>query len=76
MALEARLPIVPLFINIPEENNVFQTGHAKNGTVSLEILPEVSTEDWKLENLDQHIEEVRKIFVTRFNELNPLTPTT
>ncbi len=76
MALEAELPIVPLFINIAKENNVFQTGYAKNGTVSLEILPEVSTKNWKLENLNQHIDEVRKFFVTRFNELNPLTPTT
>lgn len=75
MALEAKIPIVPLFINIPEENNVFQTGYAKNGTVSLEILPEVSTADWKYENLDLHIESVRKIFVTRFNELNPSKPT-
>ena len=75
MALEANLPIVPMFINIPEENNVFQTGHAKNGTVSLEILPEISTKDWTFENLDQHVDSVRKIFVNRFNELNPNTPT-
>jgi 1-acyl-sn-glycerol-3-phosphate acyltransferase len=76
MALEAGIPIVPLFINIPEENNVFQTGYAKSGTVKLELLPEISTANWKLEQLDQHIASVRKIYVDRFNELNPEKPTT
>ena len=75
MAMEAGLPIVPLFINIPEENNVFQTGYAENGTVTLEMFPEISTADWTFENLDQHIDSVRKIFVNRFNELNPKKPT-
>jgi putative phosphoserine phosphatase/1-acylglycerol-3-phosphate O-acyltransferase len=75
MALEARIPIVPLFIHIPEENNVFQTGYAQNGTVKLEKLDEISTEDWTFEKLDEHIASVRKIFVDRFNELNPDKPT-
>ena len=71
MALEANLPIVPLFIHIPKENNMFTFEYAENGTISIEILDEISTNDWTLENLDTHINDVRKVFVKRFNQLNP-----
>jgi len=63
MALEANLPIVPLFINVPNEGN--------NRTLGIELLEEISTKDWDIPNLDKHINDVRNVFVKRFNELNP-----
>jgi 1-acyl-sn-glycerol-3-phosphate acyltransferase len=71
MALEANIPIVPLFINVPEENNMTAHKYAKNGLLGIELLAEISTKDWKIEELDRHINDVRTIFVNRFNELNP-----
>ncbi|WP_242206500.1 lysophospholipid acyltransferase family protein [Aestuariivivens insulae] len=68
MALEANLPIVPLFINVPKESD--------NRTFGIELLDEISTKDWQVYNLDKHIEHVRTIFVNRFNELNPNCKTT
>lgn len=77
LALEAELPIVVLFIHIPEELNPYMGNkRAKGGAVSLEIVKEVSTKDWNLENLENHIDSVRNIFVNRFNELNPDKKTT
>jgi 1-acyl-sn-glycerol-3-phosphate acyltransferase len=76
LALEAKLPIVALFIYIPEDLNPYMGNKvAKGGVVSLEILKEFSTSDWKLENLEYHIETVRNAFVNRFNELNPVNKT-
>jgi len=71
MALEAKIPIVPLYIHIPEENNMFTIKYAKNGTIAIEILEEIPTDKWTLENLDNHINDVRNVFVERFNQLNP-----
>jgi putative phosphoserine phosphatase/1-acylglycerol-3-phosphate O-acyltransferase len=71
MALEANIPIVPLYINVPEANNMNASKYANNGTIGIEILDEISTKDWTLENLDKHIDDVRKVFVKRFNQLNP-----
>lgn len=77
LALEAGLPIVVLFIHIPDELNPYSgIKNNKGGMVSLEILQEISTSNWKLENLEEHIDSVRNIFVNRFNELNPENRTT
>jgi putative phosphoserine phosphatase/1-acylglycerol-3-phosphate O-acyltransferase len=71
MAMDAGIPIVPLYIHIPEESNMFKTQYAKKGTFHIEILDEIKTAEWKLKDLDDHISEVRNVFVNRFNELNP-----
>lgn len=71
MALEAGIPVVPLYIHIPEESNMFKTSYAKKGTFHVEILDQIETDNWKLEDLDVHINDVRKVFVNRFNKLNP-----
>jgi len=72
MALEARLNIVPLYIHIPRENNMFKTEYAKGGVVEIELMNPILTDNWSLENIDAHIDEVRTIFTQRFNALNPI----
>lgn len=72
LAMEAGLPIVTMFIYIPEESNpMMGNKHAKGGTIKLELMEEVATKDWKLENLDMHKDSVRDLYVKRYNELNP-----
>jgi putative phosphoserine phosphatase/1-acylglycerol-3-phosphate O-acyltransferase len=71
MALEAKIPVVALYIHIPKENNVFKNNDAKGGKLKLEIIGEVETNNWCVENLDSHIQEVRAMYVDRFNALNP-----
>jgi 1-acyl-sn-glycerol-3-phosphate acyltransferase len=67
MAMEAKLPICPIFFNMAKENNPFQSFHFKNGTIKLEILPVIETKEWTLEQLDQEIANVRNVFVQKFN---------
>jgi len=76
MAMEAELPIVPLFVHIPEGSSMVDGNYAKRATLKVELLDEISTKDWTMEYLDEHINDVRQIFVKRFNELNPTNPTT
>jgi len=52
------------------------SNYAKSATLEVELLEEISTENWTLEHLDKHINDVRQVFVNRFNELNPTNPTT
>ena len=76
MALESNIPIVPLFIYVPEENNMTAFKYAKRGILKIELMEEISTKDWNIDNLDTHINDVRNLFVNRFNELNPNSKTT
>ncbi|WP_223548465.1 1-acyl-sn-glycerol-3-phosphate acyltransferase [Aestuariivivens sp. NBU2969] len=76
MAIECNIPIVPLFINVPEESNMTDSKYAKNGTLGIELMEEISTKHWDLNNLDKHVNDVRNVFVERFNELNPNSKTT
>ena len=69
MALNCKMPVVALFIYTPIESNPYANFRPfKRGTVVIETLGVIPTEDWKLENLDNHIDDVRKLYVKRFNE--------
>jgi 1-acyl-sn-glycerol-3-phosphate acyltransferase len=71
MAIEAKLPIVALYIHIPEVNNPMHGNvKAEGGTIKIEVLKEFSTTDWNLDNLLDNIDMVRSEFVHRFDELN------
>jgi hypothetical protein len=60
---------VPLFIYIPIESNPYANFRPfKRGTLVIETLGIIPTSDWNLENLDNHIDDVRKLYVMRFNE--------
>jgi 1-acyl-sn-glycerol-3-phosphate acyltransferase len=70
MALEAGMPIVPLFIYTPEEANPYKGEYSKSGRIKLIILDEIDNSSWKLETIWDEIAKVRKIYVDKFNELN------
>jgi putative phosphoserine phosphatase/1-acylglycerol-3-phosphate O-acyltransferase len=69
MALNCKIPVVPLFIYTPIESNPYANFRPfKRGTLVIETLGIIPTSDWNLENLDNHIDDVRKLYVKRFNE--------
>jgi putative phosphoserine phosphatase/1-acylglycerol-3-phosphate O-acyltransferase len=70
MALEAGIPIVPLFIYTPEEANPYTGQYSKTGTIKLIIMDEIDNSNWKLETIRDEIDKVRNIYVAKFNELN------
>lgn len=71
MAMEAKLPVVSLYIHIPIESDPLELKNAKGGILNLEIMEERNTSDWTLNNLDEKINDLRESYVKRFNELNP-----
>lgn len=63
IAMAAKAPIVPIVFKnaldpLPKHGLVIRPG-----TVSVEILPPVSTAKWKEKDLDRHVESVRKKFL-------------
>jgi putative phosphoserine phosphatase/1-acylglycerol-3-phosphate O-acyltransferase len=68
MALECKMPVVAIFIYTPVELNPYNDFRPiKSGTVRMELIDIIPTAEWKLENLDAHIEEVRKMYIDKFN---------
>ena len=70
MAMEARIPLVLLYIHIPEEANPYSGKYSKTGNIHLEVLGRIDNSDWKPDTIREEIAKVRKVFVDRFNELN------
>lgn len=69
MAVNCQLPVIPLFIYTPIESNPYANFRPfKRGTIIIENLGLVETNDWKIENLDQHVADVRSKYVKRFNQ--------
>jgi putative phosphoserine phosphatase/1-acylglycerol-3-phosphate O-acyltransferase len=69
MALNCKMPVVALFIYTPVESNPYANFRPfKRGTVVIETLGVIPTKEWDLENLDNHIDNVRMKYVSRFNE--------
>lgn len=65
MALEARVPVVPLVINDTRLVMRKGTNYCLPHEVSLEILPPISTQGYTAENVDELIAEVFTQFVPR-----------
>jgi putative phosphoserine phosphatase/1-acylglycerol-3-phosphate O-acyltransferase len=69
MAVNCQMPIIPLFIYTPVECNPYANFRPfKRGTVIIENMETIQTSDWTIENLDQHVADVRAKYVKRFNE--------
>ena len=61
--MQAGVPIVPIVIHnaldvAPKGEFVF-----RSATVDVEVLPPVDTSDWSLDTLDEHVNDVRNLFL-------------
>ena len=68
MAIDLGYPIVPIYF---EGNNRLSLGGsilAKSGTVRAHIHPPIDTSEWSLESINEHIAEVRSLYLTWANE--------
>jgi len=71
MATLCKQNIIPMFIYIPEESNPLDKyQYFKRGTIQIEMLPVIDTQNWKLEDLVTNKEFVRSIYVKKYNEIH------
>ena len=63
MAIDLNYPIVPIYISGAQELNVEKSLISKSGNVVATIHPPIDTGSWDLETLDDHIAEVRQMYL-------------
>lgn len=64
VAMQAQVPVVPIVIH--NASDVLPKGafFVRPGTVHIEVLPPVATENWSAGNVDAHVAEMRHAFLT------------
>ena len=71
MATICKQNIIPMFIYVPEESNpLVKYQYFKRGTIKIEMLPMIDTQNWKLEDLESNKEFVRSIYVNKYNSIH------
>lgn len=68
LAMQAGVPIVPIVLH-----NVIDIAHKgefvmRPGKVRVDVLPPVNTSDWSTETINQHIQDVRAMFLTALGQ--------
>jgi HAD superfamily hydrolase (TIGR01490 family) len=70
VAMQAGVPIVPIVIRNAGELMWKGSNLIREGTVQVTVLPPVPTADWRVEDLDKHVEEVRGRFLDTLADWN------
>lgn len=68
LAIQAGVPMVPIVIHnsgdvMPKGEMVYHPG-----TVEVDVLPPVDTSEWSVETIDDHVEEVRNMFLVSLGQ--------
>ena len=63
LAMQAGVPIVPVVIANASDAMPRGTSVFRPTAVEITVLPPIPTEDWQVENLNEHIAEVRKLYL-------------
>ncbi len=63
MAVDLGYPIVPIFFDGNDELSYGGSLMAKKGDITAIIHPAIDTSSWKLETLDEHIAEIRNLYL-------------
>ncbi len=74
LATNLKVPIVPLYIDIPPEVDPGTGYGVMPGTVHVYVLPEICTDAWRIEDMLQNKERVRDLYVQFQQELRTLKP--
>jgi len=67
LATNLRVPIVPLYFEIPREVDPGRGYDARPGAVTVHVLPAIHTREWILDDLATNVANVRDLFVRRRN---------
>ena len=63
ISMQAGVPIVPIVIH--NSSDMLPKGHniARSGVVDVTVLPPVDTSGWSTRNLDNHVKEIRNMYL-------------
>lgn len=68
IAMAAKVPLVPIVVY--NAHDVMPKGamFMKSGVVQVEVLSPISTDDWTKETLNEHVEEIRQLFLDKLGQ--------
>ena len=71
LAMQAGVPIVPIVIH--NSSDIMPKGEMiyRPATVQVEVLPPIPTDSWSVETIEQHVEEVRDLYLTALGQIRP-----
>ncbi len=69
LATSLKRNIVPLYIHVPENVGAGMQLIAEPGPVYVQVLPEIDTSNWTLEDLDANRMAVRQIYIDHHNRI-------
>ncbi len=71
LAMQAGVPIVPIVIR--NSSDIMPKGEMiyRPATVQVEVLPPIPTDSWSVETIDEHVEEVRDLYLTALGQNRP-----
>lgn len=72
LAIDLKLPIVPLYIRIPPAIDPGKGFDARPGVVQVHVRAPIDTRAWRIDNLERHRDGVRALYVQWHQQLRPL----
>ncbi len=68
LAMQAGVPIVPIVIR--NSSDIMPKGEMvyRPATVQVEVLPPIPTDSWTVETIDEHVDEVRDMYLTALGQ--------
>jgi 1-acyl-sn-glycerol-3-phosphate acyltransferase len=69
LATSLKVPIVPMYFHIPHDIDPGMGFNARSGFIHVYVKPRIRTERWRLEELIEHKEHVRNLFVKWHHEI-------
>lgn len=63
MAIDLGFPLVPIYFDGNQELSLGGSLLSKSGTINAHIHPPIDTSDWEKETIDQHIAELRQMYL-------------
>ena len=68
LAMQAGVPVVPIVIR--NSSDIMPKGEMiyRPATVQVEVLPPIPTDSWSVETIEEHVEEVRNLYLTALGQ--------
>lgn len=70
MATKAGLPTQLVYLDIPKATNSLEGYRFKSGTITVDLMQEIATHKWELENLHDEVKSVKAIYEKEFSIRN------
>jgi len=68
IAMQAGAPIVPIVIQNSSDSMPSSGAVMRPAKINVEVLPAIATDDWTIETIHEHADEIRRIFLTKLGQ--------